>query len=157
MRFTLINNLRDDKAMRLILSSFILFILFYLIADIFVKYYNFGIFNTAIKTTLFGDEQQYIDAITKASFLEFWHSEIFFIMMLLLTLSAIFIRVANRFRLLFTNIVMTSAVVSLLSIALAYFVSPFFIDIYVLSFFIWHISAIYMSIYSMWRLYDKRV
>ena len=155
MKFTLINNIKQDRAMRLILTGFLSFILLYLISDIIVKYFGFGILPDTIKTTLFGNEEEFIDPITKASFLEFWHVEIFFMMMILLTLSAIFIRLANRSRVAMTNTLMISAIISLVSIALSYFVASFFIYIYVLTFFIWHLSAIYMILYSLWKLYDK--
>ncbi|MDQ1263623.1 MAG: hypothetical protein QG559_624 [Campylobacterota bacterium] len=157
MRFTLISNLKQDKAMRSILIGLILFILLYLVSDVIVKYLNFGLFGNEIKNTLFGNEAEYIDAMTKGAFLEFWHTEIFFVMMMLLTLSSVFIRVANKSRLLVTNIVMLSALISLSSLALAYFISPFFIDIYVITFFIWHLGALYSCFYSLWRFYDKRV
>ena len=157
MRFTLINNIKQDKAMKLVLSGLLAFILIYIVSDVIVKYYSFGIFNSAIKTTLFGNEQEYIDPINKASFLEFWHTEIFFIMMILLTLSAVYIRLAKKSRLLLTNTLMISAITSLVFIALSYFVSPFFINLYIATFFVWHVSALYMISYSFWKLYDKSV
>jgi len=141
--------------MKLILTSFLSFILLYLISDIIVKYYTFGVFPDTIKVTLFGNEEEFIDPITKASFLEFWHVEIFFMMMILLTLSAIFIRLANRSRVVMTNMLMISAIISLITLALSYFTASFFIYIYVFTFFIWHLSSIYMIFYSFWKLYDK--
>ncbi len=157
MKFTLINNIKQDRAMRLILTGFLSFILFYLISDTVVKYFSFGILPDAIEVTLFGNEEEFIDPITKASFLEFWHVEIFFMMMILLTLSAIFIRLANRSRVAMTNTLMISAIISLITIALSYFVAGLYIYIYVLTFFIWHLSAIYMIFYSFWKLYDKSI
>jgi hypothetical protein len=157
VKFTLINNIKKDKVMKLILTGFLSFILLYIISDIFVKYFGFGISVDAIKITLVGSEAEFIDPITKASFLEFWHVEIFFMMMILLTLSAIFIRLANRSRTFMTNILMISAITSLVTIALAYFVSAIFIYIYVITFFIWHLSAVYMILYSFWKLYAKGV
>jgi len=157
VKFTLINNIKQDKAMRLVLSGFLGFILLYLVSDVLVKYSSFGIFPETIKTTLFGNEEEFIDPITTSSFLEFWHIEIFFMMMILLTLSAIFIRLAKRSRVAMTNTLMISAIVSLVTLALSYFVGSFFIHIYVLTFFIWHLCAVYMIFYSFWKLYDKSI
>jgi len=156
VRFTLINNIKQDSAMRLILSALLIFISMYLISDIFVKYSSFGITGSAVKLTLFGSEAEYIDPISKASFLEFWHTEIFFIMMLLLTLSAVFVRLVKK-SILVLNIVMISAIISIIALALSYFMSPLFISIYIATFFLWHASALYMTLYSLWRLYDKSV
>lgn len=157
MKFTLIKNIQNDKAMSLILKGFLSFILIFLISDILVKYFSFGITPDVINTTLFGNEEEFIDAITKSSFLEFWHTEIFFIMMILLTLSAIFIRLSNKSKIVMTNTLMISAIISLITLPLAYFVSSDFVNIYLLTFFIWHLSAIYMIFYSFWKLNDKSI
>ncbi len=154
MKFTLIKELKQEKSMKLILTGFLSFILLYLIADILVKQSTFGLFFDAINLTLFGSQEEYIDPITQASFLEFWHIEIFFMMMILLTLSAVFARVSNKGIILVTNMLMISAITSLLSIALAFYMSNIFIHVYVLTFFIWHITAIYMILNSLWKLYD---
>ncbi len=143
--------------MSLILKGFLSFILIFLISDILVKYFSFGITPDVINTTLFGNEEEFIDAITKSSFLEFWHTEIFFIMMILLTLSAIFIRLSNKSKIVMTNTLMISAIISLITLPLAYFVSSDFVNIYLLTFFIWHLSAIYMIFYSFWKLNDKSI
>ena len=157
MKFTLINNIKKDKAMKFILTGFLGFILLYLISDIMVKYFGFGVTADAIKVTLFGNEDEFIDPITKASFLEFWHTEIFFMMMILFTLSAIYIRLSNRSRVFMTNMLMVSALTSLITLAMAYFVSDTFIYIYVITFFIWHLTALYMILYSFWKLYGKSI
>lgn len=143
--------------MSLILKGFLGFILIFLISDILVKYFSFGITPDAISTTLFGNEEEFLDPITKSTLLEFWHTEIFFIMMILLTLSAIFIRLANKSKFIVTNILMISAIFSLISLPSAYFISTDFINIYLLTFFIWHLCAIYMIFYSLWKLNDKSI
>jgi len=157
VRFTLINNLQKDSTMSLILKGLLVFMLLFLLSDILVMKSSFGISAQTINTTLFGDEEAYIDPISESSFLEFWHTQIFFIMMTLLTLSAIFIRVAKRSRTLFTNIVMTSAIISLVSLPLGFYMSKFFIDIYIWTYFIWHTIALYMIFYSFWKLNAKSV
>ncbi|PHS56219.1 MAG: hypothetical protein COB17_10030 [Sulfurimonas sp.] len=138
--------------MSLILKGFLIFILLYLISNILVMNSSFGISVDSINSTLFGNEDEYVDPITESAFLEFWHTEIFFIMMILFTLNAVFIRVAKRSRIILTNVLMISAITSLISLALAYYVSDFFINIYVYTFFIWHIMAAYISLYSFWKL-----
>ena len=157
MKFTLVKNIQKDSAMSLILKGFLVFILLYLIADVLVMNSSFGITVGTITTTLFGNEDEYIDPINEASFLEFWHTQIFFVMMILLTLNAIFIRVANRSRVINTNILMISAITSLISLVLAFYVSNFFVNVYMWSYFIWHAMALYMIVYSFWKLRAKSV
>lgn len=143
--------------MSLILKGFLFFILLYVVSDIFVMKESFGISADAVSSTLFGSEEAYIDPINESSFLEFWHTQIFFIMMILLTLSAVFIRVAKRSRNIITNALMISALISLFSLPLAFYTSKFFIDIYIISYFLWHLVAIYMIFYSFWKLNARSV
>ncbi|MDQ7046016.1 MAG: hypothetical protein Q9M32_08905 [Sulfurimonas sp.] len=155
MRFTLIKDLKQDALMKPILSGLLIFTLLYLLADVFVKQYTLGLFYDEIFLNLFGNEEEFLDPMLKSSFLEFWHIEIFFIMMLLLTLSAVFIRLYSNtsFNLLVLNTMLLSALLCIISIALSFFASEVFIHIYIISFFIWHILALYMSIYSLWNLH----
>ncbi|WP_246032248.1 hypothetical protein [Sulfurimonas crateris] len=157
MKFTVIKNLQKDSAMSLILRGFLLFILLYLISDIFVMKSNFGISPETLNATLFGDEEAYIDPMNEASFLEFWHTQIFFIMMILLTLSSIFIRVAKKSRAILTNTLMISAILSLISLPLAFYLSSFFVNIYLVTYFLWHLVALYMIVYSFWKLNARSV
>ncbi len=157
MKFTLINNIQKDSAMSLILKGFLVFIFLYLISDVLVMKSSFGISADTIHATLFGNEEEYIDPINEASFLEFWHTQIFFIMMILLTLNAIFIRVAKRSRIILTNMLMISAVISLVSLPLAFYMSEFFVNVYIVAYFFWHAMAVYMIFYSFWKLNAKSV
>ena len=156
MRFTLLKDLKKDKSMRPILSGLLIFTFFYLLSDIVVKYFNFGIFPQEISLTLFGDEEQFLDPLTSSGFLEFWHVEIFFIMMILLTLSAVFVRLTkhNTFKVIVLNIVMLSALFSLIALLVAFFISPVFVFAYSFLFLSWHIVALYMIVYSLWKLYN---
>lgn len=152
MKFTLVDNIQKDKTLSLILKGLVVFIFFYLIADILVMKSQLGITIDALKTTLFGNEEEFLEPITEGALLELWHTQIFFIMMILLTLNAIFIRLAKRKRVLLTNILMLSAITSLIALPLSYYISELFVSIYLVSFFIWHILAIWMSIFSLWKL-----
>lgn len=160
MKFTLIKKLSQDKSMRPILTGLLLFTLLYILSDILVKYVNFGVFPDAINVTLFGDEEQYIDPLSTSAFLEFWHVEIFFIMMILLTLSAVFVRVSkdDTSKTILLSALMICALFSLISLVLAFFVAKIFVLIYSILFFVWHAIAVYMILYSLGKLYyDKSI
>lgn len=154
MRFTLIKDLKEDSSMRPILSGLLLFTLLYLVADVFVLKGSFGLFFAQIQNTLYGNMDEYIDPMSNSLFLEFIHSQIFFMMMILLTLSAVFIRLFSktRFSLVLVNLLMFSALCSLVMLALSYYVSQEFIVAYIITFFIWHVLAFVMSALSLWSL-----
>jgi len=141
--------------MKPILSGLLFFTFLYLVSDVFVKYSSFGITPNAVFITLFGNEEEYLDPISKASFLEFWHVEIFFVMMILFTLSAVYIRLAeaSKISIIVVNLMMISAIVTLVSLPMAYFLSSSFIMVYVISFFTWHICALFSVLSSLKSFY----
>lgn len=160
MRFTLIKNIKKDKSLKPMLNGLLIFMLLFLIADILVKESGFGVSPHQISITLFGDEENYIDPLSKSLFLEHIHTETFFIMMLLLTLSAVFNRLHQEKKdaLLYTNMLMASALLSILSLGASYFYSELFIFFYILGFFLWHGFAILMVCNSLWKLnYAKKL
>ena len=97
---------------------------------------------------------EFIDPMDKSVFLEFIHGQIFFIMMILLTLSTVYARLCSvkRYSIIVINILMLSALLTLISLSIAYFYIPSLINIYVLSYFIWHITAFIMALHSLWNL-----
>jgi hypothetical protein len=155
MKFTLIKDLKQDAMMKPILSGLLLFILLYLVSDFFVKESSFGLMSSSVKATLFGNEEEYVEAISRASFLEFWHIEIFFIMMTVFTLSTVYIRLskASLVAIYLVNFMMLSAISSLISLPLSYFYSSLFTNVYVTTFFLWHILALFSVVYSLKELH----
>lgn len=154
MRFTLIKNVKKDKAMRPILNTLLFFILLYIPFDIYVKSHTMGISTETIMITLFGNADEFIDPMNKSVFLEFIHMQIFFLMMILLTLSAIFIRLLSQKKntVLVINLLMGFALITPITLFLSYFYTHDFINIYLFSFFTWHLIALYMTLHSIWEL-----
>ena len=159
MRFTLLKKLEHDSAMQPIMMALLIFMSLFLVSDIFVKEANFGLLSNTVSATLFGNKEEFLDPISRAVFLEFIHTEIFFTMMILLTLSAIFVRVMQKSKLnvVILNMVMIASLSSLFFLGLAYFYSKLFVEVYVASFFLWHILAFYMLAYSLWMLNAKSI
>lgn len=155
MQFTIIKNLKKDLAMSNILKGLLVSITLYIVADFFVKYLTIGLSVDALNLSLFGKEEEFIEPMSTALFLEFWHIEIFFVMMILLTLSAVYIRLVNNIKnyKVVLNIVMISALMSLVALPLSYYISSMFTIVYALGYFTWHLGAIYMGIRSIWELY----
>ena len=159
MRFTLIKDLQKERPMVMSINILLLFTLLYLVSDIFVEAENFGITLSALHTTLFGNADEFIDPITRAVFLEHLHGEIFFMMMILLTLSAVFVRVSkkNSFSLWVLNLNLISALFSLITLAVGYFYLSSFLPLYLATFFSWHILSFFMSFYALWRLNAAKI
>lgn len=154
MRFTLIKNLKEDMAMKPLLNGLLVFMLLYFIADFFVVNATLGLVSEDIKMTLFGNIDEFIDPMDKSVFLEYLHGQIFFIMMILLTLSTVYARLCSikRYSIIVINILMISALLSLTTLFISYFYIPNLVGVYIFSFFIWHIIAFIMALHSLWNL-----
>jgi len=83
------------------------------------------------------------------------HSDIFFMMMTLLTLSAVYARLCQNktIRIVNINATMISALLTILFLPLAYYLSKYFILPYIIAFYSWHILALFMAIASLYYLY----
>ncbi len=156
MKFTVIKDLKQYKVMKPILSSVLIFSILYIVSDFFVKYNNFGITPEVVKLTVLGDEEQFLDPLGKNAFLEFWHIEIFSIMMVCFIVSTIYIRLSKgSYRALFiVNILLISAIISLVLLPVLYFYSSMFIYPYLFTFYLWHILIFVTSLISLKALYS---
>ncbi len=141
--------------MRPLLGGLLLFILLFLSADILLKNEQIGLTPSHLSQTLFGNEEEYIEPVTEHFLLELIHSDIFFMMMTLLTLSAVYARLCqNRsMRVVNINTTMIAALLSILFLPLAYYLSAHFILPYIITFYSWHILALFMSMASLFYLF----
>jgi len=155
LRFTLIKDIRKDNSMSSILNALLLFTFIYLISDLFVSSTTIGFSNLEIQTTLYGNEEEFLEPITLSSFLEYIHTKIFFMMMTLLTLSAVYLRLmkATSLAIYMVNIVMLSALVTIITLSIIFFLHySSLLNLYILFFILWHIFALYMTLHSLWKL-----
>jgi len=155
MKFTVIKDVKHDPLMRPLLGGLLLFILLFLGADIFLKDDRIGLTPSHLAQTLFGNEEEYIEPASEQFLLELMHSDIFFMMMTLLTLSAVYARLCQkaRLRLININLTMVSALLSIVLLPLAYYLSAHFILPWIIAFYLWHILALMMTLASLFYLF----
>jgi len=155
MKFTVIKDVKHDPLMRPLLGGLLLFILLFLGADIFLKDDHIGLTPSHLAQTLFGNEEEFIEPAGEQFLLELMHSDIFFMMMTLLTLSAVYARLCQnaRLRLVNINLTMVSALLSIVLLPLAYYLSAHFILPYITAFYLWHILALMMTLSSLFYLF----
>ena len=141
--------------MRPLLGGLLIFILLFLSVDVLLKNTTIGLTPTQLSETLFGNEEEYIEPVTEHFLLELMHSDIFFMMMTLLTLSAVYARLCQNksMRMININAMMISALLSVLFLPLAYYASAHFILPYILAFYSWHILALFMTLASLYYLF----
>ena len=155
MKFTLVKDIKGDSLMRPLLGGLLLFMLLFLSADVLLKNEHIGLIPTHLSQTLFGDEEAYIEPATEQFMLELIHSDIFFMMMTLLTLSAVYARLCQNktIRIVNINATMISALLTVLFLPLAYYLSAWFVLPYIIAFYSWHILALFMAMASLYYLF----
>lgn len=158
MRFTLVKDLRSDMLMRPLLSGLLLFTSAFLVADIFLKRDHIGLDRVTLSATLYGDEATFTEPVSEHFILELLHSDIFFMMMTLLTLSAVYARLCpvKRIAIVLINAAMLSAIADVVLLALAYFRGEAYLLPWMSMFWIWHVSALFMALSSLLHLHFDR-
>ena len=146
MKFTLVKNISKDVLLRPLLGGLLSFMFLFISADILLKADHIGLTPADLSQTLYGNEENYIDPISEHFLLELLHSDVFFIMMTLLTLSTIFARLVkhDKLRSISIHLLMVSSLASLFFLALAYYTSSVFVIPYILTYYTWHILSIVM-------------
>lgn len=144
--------------MRPLLSGLMLFTGAFLVADIFLKDQHIGLSIKTISQTLYGNEELFAEPVSEHFVLELLHSDIFFMMMVLLTLSAVYARLCpfKRVAVVVINIAMLAGLSDIVLFALAYFRGSAYIFPWLGAFWIWHAAALFMAAASMLYLNVRR-
>ncbi len=157
MKFTLVKDLRQDPLMRPVLSGLLVFLILFFISNLAQKYEQIGLHVKTAALVMYGDEENFIDPISITSLLEILHSDLFMMMMTLLSLSAIYIRLSPHIKLskIVLHLLMISAIFSILFLLGAYYFHTIFLTLWIIFLWIWHLLALSMSIESLYRLYQS--
>ena len=147
MKFTLVKDLREDALMRPLLSGLMLFSGAFLVADVFLKRDHIGLDRRTLSDTLYGNEAEFVEPVSEHFLLELLHSDIFFMMMTLLTLSAVYARLSPSKRLaaLLINVSMLAAVADVVLLALSFYRGSGYLLPWLGAFWTWHAAALYMA------------
>ncbi|GIT98357.1 hypothetical protein [Sulfurovum sp. TSL1] len=157
MKFLVTKDLAHSTLLRYLMGSVVFVILLYLGFDILLHAYVIGSDMQSVTVTLLGDIENFVEPILIDSLLLQVHIDLFMTLFSLLILASIYIR-------LYSDKVMTKWVVHLLfimgmlapaALLLAYFVSPSFIAMWLISFILWHVLAFIVAIIILKKLLFK--
>ncbi len=154
MKFLIHNDLHSRPLMRLLLAGLQVFVLLFLLFDVVYKSEQIGFSYEDVTTYLFGSEALFIDAVVLKALLEMLHADTFFIMMVLLTLGSVYARICSSKRraLYAVHTVMIAAFVAIISLLAARYISEYFIGLWMVGFWLWHLGAAGMSLEILWQL-----
>ncbi len=157
MKFLVTKDLAHSTLLSYLMGSVVFAIFLYLGFDAVLHAYVIGLDMASASVTLFGDVENFVEPILIDSLLLQVHIDLFMTLFALLILSSIYIR-------LYSDKVMTKWVVHLLfimgmlapmTLLLAYFVSPSFTAMWLISFVLWHVLASIVAIIILKKLLFK--
>jgi len=157
MKFLVNKDLAHSRLLNYLMGSVVFAILLYLGLDLVLHAYVIGLDIHSISVTLFGDAENFVEPILIDSLLLQVHIDLFMTLFAILILASIYIR-------LYSSKVTTKWIVHLLfimgmlapvTLILAYFVSPLFTAMWLISFVLWHVLACMVAIMILKKLLSK--
>ena len=154
MKFLLNDTLAGHRMMRLLLTGLQVFTLVFIALDMWYKSEQIGLSYGSVFSYLFGNEAAFRDAVDLRTLVEMLHADIFFAMMIVMTLGAVYVRVCYtlKYTAYLMHIMMMTAFIAGVSLLAALYLSPLFIWVWLATFWIWHLSVVVMSSEVLWRL-----
>lgn len=152
MKFLLTKELKDNQLLRFVVLFFLAIITLFLLSDILLHHYQIGLSFEKAKETLLGNEEAFIEPLLFDVLLEKIHIGIFTSMITLMLISIISIRVSHTQKSKVIHLAFISAILTPLSLLIAYFYGGIFILVWIGLFLLWHFCAIYLCMTSVWSL-----
>lgn len=152
MKFLVTKELHHNRLLRLLVLLFVGVVALFLFLDMVLHHYQIGLTLTHASASLLGNEEAFVEPILFDTLLERVHSSIFTSMLTLTLLSIIYIRIGDIKKSRLIHIGFVSAIVTPLSLILAYFYGMVFIVVWIALFLLWHLVALYFCFFIVWRL-----
>lgn len=148
-----------DKAKELdknpLLKKLILFLvitlLLYLGLDIILHHQQIGLTFSTATNTILGNEEKFIDPILFDSLLEHVHTNILASMVTLILLTTIYIRLKSESKQRLVHLSFSTAILSQIVLLLTTTL-PFFINVWVILFLLWHLTAFILGLIVVGKL-----
>ena len=157
MKFLVTKELWHNQLLKWLVVFFVAILILFLLSDMLLHHYQIGLeFSRAIETIM-GNEEEFTDPILFDSLLERVHIDIFTSTITLMLLALIYVRVApkNKIKSLPIHLLFLTAILSHIALMGGFYAGEFFIYSWVVLFIIWHIIAIALSFYTLFRLVLK--
>ena len=157
MKFLVTKDLGHSKLLAYLIGAVVFSIGLYLILDIVLHYYVIGSDLASIKSTLFGNLDNFEEPILIDSLLLQVHIDLFMTIFALLILSSIYIRLYDKTSLMkwVLHSLFILGFLAPLFLLLSYFYLEIFVYLWIVSFLLWHIIGFVISILIFKRLKFK--
>jgi len=148
MKFLVTKDLAHSKLLAYLMAAVLMAILLYLGLDVVLHGYVIGFDFNEIHSTLFGNMETFEEPILIDSLLFQVHIDLFMTIFALLILSSIYIRLHNKTATMkwVLHLLFILGLLAPISLLLAYFWSEIFVTVWIVTFILWHLLAVLISI-----------
>jgi len=154
MKFLVTKDLAHSQLLAYLIGAVLVAMLLYLGLDVVLHGYVIGSDLGEIQSTLFGNAETFEEPILIDSLLLQVHIDLFMTVFALLILSSVYIRLHNKTATMkwVLHLLFILGLLAPLSLLLAYFWSETFVIVWVVTFLLWHLLAIVVSLSIFSRL-----
>jgi len=157
MKFLLNKDLEYTSLLRNLMAGVVFALFFYFILDVVLHAYVLGLDVTTLSTTLFGNPDEFIEPILLDTLLLQVHIDLFMSLFSIMIVASIYIRLHSK-KVMTKWLVHALFILGLLTpifLMVAYFTNVWFITIWLVTFIVGHLLAMWMSLLILKRLILK--
>lgn len=147
MKFLVTKELEQNSLLTLQVLLLTAILTLFVFSDMVLHHYQVGLTPAKAVETILGNEETFIEPILFSALLERIHIDIFISMITLMLLIVIYIRISKNRKNKMIHLTFLSAIFAPISLLLGYFYGEIFIFIWLGLFVLWHICALYFSVY----------
>lgn len=154
MKFVITKELEHSKLLNTLMTGVSVALFFYFIFDLFLHMFLIGSSLSAIHNTLYGNMEEFIEPILLDTLLLQVHIDLFMSLMSLMILTTIYIRLfAEEKRTQgMVHLLFIVGLLSPLMLMAAYFGSKFFVYVWIVTFLLGHLLAMFFALRIVMRL-----
>jgi hypothetical protein len=152
MKFLVTKELEQNRLLTLQVLLLTAVLTLFLFSDMVLHHFQVGLTPVQAIETILGNEEAFIEPMLFSALLERIHIDIFISMITLMLLVVIYIRLGKSRKNRMIHLSFLSAILAPFSLLLGYFYGEVFIYIWLGLFIVWHLCALYFSVFIFRKL-----
>lgn len=152
MKFLVTKELEQNRLLTLQVLMLTAILTLFVFSDLVLHHFQIGLTPATAMVTILGNEEAFVEPMLLTALLERIHIDIFISMITLMLLVVIYIRLSKNRKNKMIHLAFLSAILSPISLLMGYFFGEMFIFIWLGLFVLWHMSALYFSVYIFRKL-----
>jgi len=154
MRFLLTKEKELRPLLVVLINGVLIALSIYLIMDIVLHAVTLGMTPDALRTTLYGSEEQFVEPMPFGTLLLQVHTDLFMTLFVVLILASISVRVLEtaRAKRIILHLLGLTGVFTPIFLLIAYFTTYTVLFIWLLFFLGWHLLTLVLSCFLIWKV-----